>query len=279
MHKWVIFSLTNKQIYYILKAKKGTIMKIEIKYRISGEILFSVKTESLKLAVELAVKGDADLSGADLRGADLSGAYLRDAYLRGAYLRDADLSDADLRGANLRGAYLRDADLSGADLRGAYLRGADLRGADLRGADLSGAYLRDAYLSDADLRGAKGLNKYQTSPLYLLLDQVGKIRAYKLTNREDEGPTYGGITYTVGKLIEVDADENENTQCSYGISVATLDWCILNWQPGYKIKVVEFNHQDIACIPIATDGKFRVSKCKVIREKNLNELGLGGEKS
>jgi len=210
----VIFRLTNKQIYYILKAKKGTIMKIEIKHRISGEILFSVKTESLKLAVELAVKGDADLSGADLRGADLSGAYLRDAYLR-----------------------------------------------------------------DADLSGAKGLNKYQTSPLYLLLDQVGKIRAYKLTNREDEGPTYGGITYTVGKLIEVDADENENTQCSYGISVATLDWCILNWQPGYKIKVVEFNHQDIACIPIATDGKFRVSKCKVIREKNLNELGLGGEKS
>ena len=164
-------------------------MKFEIKHRISGAILFAVKTESLKLAVELAVRG----------------------------------------GANLR---------------------------------------------DADLRGAMGINKHLTSPLYLLLDQVGKIRAYKLTNQYDEGPTYGGITYTIGKTIEVEADKNENTQCSYGISVATLDWCMLNWQPGYKIKVVEFTRTDIACIPIASAGKFRVSKCKVIREKDLKKLGL-----
>ena len=199
-------------------------MKFEIKHRISGDILFSVKTESLRLAVGLAVKAGADLGGADLRGADLSGAYLRDAYLRDAYL-----SDADLRGANLRGA---------------------------------------------DLRDAKGINKYLTSHLYLFLDQVGKIRAYKLTTTDDEGPTYGGIEYTIGKTIEAKADDNESTQCSYGISVATLDWCMSNWQPGYKIKVVEFSRNDIAAIPIASDGKFRVSKCKVIREKNLKELGL-----
>ena len=99
-------------------------MKFAIKHRSSGIVLFAAEVGSLKLAVELAVKEKADLSGADL-----SGAYLRGAYLRGAYLRGADLSGAYLRGAYLRGAYLRGADLSGAYLSGAYLSGAFLDGA------------------------------------------------------------------------------------------------------------------------------------------------------
>jgi len=81
----------------------------EIKHRISGSVLFSLKTETLKLTLEAAVKAETDLTGANLTG-------------------------ADLRGADLTGAYLTGADLTGADLRGAYLRGADLTGADLRGA-------------------------------------------------------------------------------------------------------------------------------------------------
>ena len=94
-------------------------MLFEIKHRLSGSVLFSLETESLKLCVEAAVK---------------DGAYLRGAYLRGAYLGGADLDGANLDGANLRGAYLR----------GAYLRGANLDGADLRGANLRGAYLDGA---------------------------------------------------------------------------------------------------------------------------------------
>jgi len=152
--------------------------------------------------------------------------------------------------------------------------GAYLGGADLRGADLEGAYLGDAYLGDADLRDAKSISKYITTPLYMLLDQVGKIRAYKLTTAEDEGPFKGGIKYIVGKTVSAKADKNENIPCGYGISLASLDWCMSNWQKGYKIKVCEFAHKDIACIPIASDGKFRVSKCKVISEKDLKELGL-----
>jgi hypothetical protein len=115
-------------------------MNFEIKSWVSGKVLFSLETTSMRLCIEAAVKSGADLSGADLRGADL----------RGADLRGADLRGADLRGADLRGAYLRDADLSGADLSGADLRGADLRDADLRGADLRGADLRGADLSGAD---------------------------------------------------------------------------------------------------------------------------------
>jgi uncharacterized protein YjbI with pentapeptide repeats len=110
-------------------------MKFEIKNRFTAEVIFTAEIDCaddaptsirLGLAVRVAVKSRANLSGADLSGADLSG---------------ADLRGADLSGADLSGAYLSGADLRGADLSGAYLSGADLRGADLRGADLSGADL------------------------------------------------------------------------------------------------------------------------------------------
>ena len=106
-------------------------MKIQIKSWLNASILFECEADSLKIAVELAVKQRADLRGADLQGADLRGAYLR---------------GADLQGAYLRGAYLRGAYLQGADLRGAYLQGADLRGADLQGAYLQGEKLDKAPL-------------------------------------------------------------------------------------------------------------------------------------
>ena len=106
-------------------------MKFEIKCRHNAHVIFSLETESLRLCLEAAVKGDADLGDADLRGADLGDADLRGADLRGANLYGADLYGANLGDADLRGADLGDADLRGADLRGANLRGANLGGADL----------------------------------------------------------------------------------------------------------------------------------------------------
>lgn len=82
-------------------------IKIEIKTRISGKVLFVFETENntVKETIKEAVK--------------------QGAYLQGAYLQGADLRSADLRSADLRGAYLRGADLQGAYLRGAYLRDAE----------------------------------------------------------------------------------------------------------------------------------------------------------
>jgi hypothetical protein len=94
-------------------------MNFEIKSRWNGSVLFSLETESLKLAVEAAVKSRANLSGANLSGADLSGANLSGADLSRANLTGANLSGADLTGANLTGANLSGADLYGANLYGA----------------------------------------------------------------------------------------------------------------------------------------------------------------
>ena len=99
-------------------------MLYEIKHRLTGDVLFSLETKSLKLCVRAAVEVKTDLSGAYLHGAYLSGANLSGAYLHGAYLSGANLCGANLRDANLVGANLCGANLVGANLSGAYLHGA-----------------------------------------------------------------------------------------------------------------------------------------------------------
>ena len=70
---------------------------MEIKHKITNEVLLTIKGDSLQ--------------GADLRGADLRWANLQGADLKGANLRWADLRWADLKGADLQEADLRWADL------------------------------------------------------------------------------------------------------------------------------------------------------------------------
>ena len=115
-----------------------TKIKIEIKNRFTGKILFEYKKENntIKDTVLKALKDKTDLREANLCGTDLCGADLREANLCGA-----DLCGADLRGANLRRTNLRRADLRRTNLRRADLRGADLCEADLRGTNLCGANL------------------------------------------------------------------------------------------------------------------------------------------
>jgi len=226
--------------------------------------LYRTHADSLKAAVEKAVQSGANLSDAYLRGANLSGANLSDAYLRGA----------NLSGADLRGAYLSDAYLHGADLRGA-----DLSGANLSDADLSGADLRGAYLSDAYLRGAEGFHPARVTSLLMLHDQIGSIRAYKLVKSNGEGPFNGGIIYELGKSYEIaDANTDVAEHCGAGINLATLDWCLQNLAnagDGARILIAEFTAADIAAIPTATDGKFRVRKCTIVGEKDLAEFQGG----
>ena len=70
----------------------------------------------MRAAVEVAVKGGANLTGAYLRFANLTGANLTGAYLTGAYLIGADLISTNLHGANLTGANLTGHEVTGAPL-------------------------------------------------------------------------------------------------------------------------------------------------------------------
>ena len=223
-------------------------MEIIIRERYTGDPIYTAKdVENLCHALTRAVEG-----GRSLARANLSGAYL---------------SGADLARANL----------SGADLARANLTRANLSGANLTGANLSGAYLSGAYLT-----GANGINKYMTSPMYMLLDQVGEIRAYKLVTRDGHGPHYPTLTYSVGQAYtEPNFEADERVSCGPGINLAPLDWCLQNWQDGYRILVASFESkhgtEDNICVPIGSDGKFRVRSCKIVSEVDLVGIGFLNE--
>ena len=59
-------------------------MKIDIKHRVLGSVLFSFECDSMKICLEAAVESRADLSGADLACANLACANLAGADLAGA---------------------------------------------------------------------------------------------------------------------------------------------------------------------------------------------------
>ena len=157
---------------------------------------------------------------------------------------------------------------------GRWLRGevggvrANLTGANLTGADLTGANL-----TWANLTGAEGIEPSLLCDLLMLLDQPGPIRAYKLVKADGFGPFNGGLKYEVGGQYEVkNANTDPNELCGAGIHVATLPWVMREWRHGFKVLVVEFWAADIACIPTATDGKFRLHRCRVVEEKDVSRL-------
>ncbi len=269
-------------------------MKIEILHRFARPILVSGEYSSLKDAIEksranlsYADLSDATLSGANLSHANFSGANFSDANLSCANLSHtnlsdanlsyADLSDAELSHTNLSDANLSYANLSDANLSYVTLSDANLSHANLSGADLSGANLSGANLFRANLSGTKGINPYLCTPLLMLLDMpVGTLlRAYKLVNEKWEGLAYGGVPYKIGIRVKItEADTDPSHECGAGINVATLDWCMREWKKGYRILCVEFRPEDIACIPTATDGRFRLIQCVPISEVDLKKIGL-----
>ena len=120
---------------------------MQIKRRITGDVLFESDADSMKACLEAAVYKKINLGGADLGGADLGGASLAGAFLSGANLKNTNLGSANLTNASLWSADLMVADLTHADLMGADLCGVDFCGAILEGADTTGA----------DIMGAKGI--------------------------------------------------------------------------------------------------------------------------
>ncbi len=146
---------------------------------------------------------------------------------------------------------------------------------DLEHTDLTGASLVGANLAYANLAGARGIAPERVNDLLLLLDQPGKIRAYKLVKENGSGPFTGGIRYEVGKTYKVKyANCDPSQACGAGINLATLPWCLKEWRKGYRVLLAEFTATDIAAIPVR-DGKFRVHRCKIVREVEIDPVTLG----
>ena len=174
---------------------------IEIK-NIYGDVIYvAPNAETVKSAVEDAVKNRASLDGARLDGARLDGASLDGASLDGASLDRASLDRASLDRASLFGA-----SLVGASLDGASLVGASLDGAGLDDASLVGASLVGASLDDASLVGARGLpaNFDAGAPVDRSkpLAQRQAERAARYRARNPDVPVIEGLDAKILQLID-----------------------------------------------------------------------------
>ncbi len=260
--------------------------------------IFSVETTDFRWAVEEAVRQGVDLRGASFYYCNLARAKLTNAKMRGAcfyktILTEADLTGADLTAADLQKANAADVVLTGANLANADLREANFVGADLRSANLKGANLREANFSRANLTDAdltdtiikstnfcqcQGVNPYLSTPLLMLLDQPGPIRAYKLVYSWGEGVFYGGINYLEdGDSFAVEMDPDPTHRQGAGIHLATLDWCMKHWEKLNRILIMEFNVKRAdgtsnICVPYGSDGDFRVSECRRVDEVKIDEI-------
>ena len=83
---------------------------------------------------------------------------------------------------------------------------------------------------------------------------------------------YKGYQYDIGKeYLFDDADSDEQATCAAGGNVATLAWCLRDSSTADEFIKVEFQVKDIAAIPFATDGKFRLRRFKVLERVNREQ--------
>jgi uncharacterized protein YjbI with pentapeptide repeats len=173
-------------------------IKIQIKNRWTGSIIFEYKKENNTLAETIKEyitqsQFRVDLTGVDLTGVDLTDVDLTGANLTRAILTRAILTDVDLTGAILTDAILTDAILTGVDLTGANLTGVDLTGVDLTGAILTRANLTGAILTGVDLTRAI-LTDIKNDMFIVLLHAIPEIKFLKQNIIEGKihGSTYEG---------------------------------------------------------------------------------------
>jgi hypothetical protein len=99
--------------------------------------------------------------------------------------------------------------------------------------------------------------------------------AYKATSMSGRSPTYphGPIQYTVGEEVEVDFIEmSDRVECAAGINIAGLEYIEDNYsnESFFRLFLVSFDTSaENVCVPINGPGKFRVKKCFVERELDL----------
>ena len=227
---------------------------IQIKKRITGELLFECDKGSIKLAVEVAVETKANLRGADLSSAnlssaDLSSANLSSANLRGADLSSANLSSADLSSANLSSANLSSANLSSADLSSANLSSANLRGADLWGADLSGA--------------KNILDPIEHMKKNFLTDATGWIVYKAIGATQYPSPSHWKIEQ--GSFLSEVVNPLPTCDCACGVNFGTKKWCRENYPQSdvWKCRIHWIDSCSIV-VPYNTDGKCRCGRLELL---------------
>ena len=128
------------------------------------------------------------------------------------------------------------------------------------------ANLPGADLSRADLSRAKNIplvfNTFLPGVEYTAFKAVTK----ELQSLMVHGDVGTSLDYSIGNIVTVkNANTDRRELCASGINVAYMEYILKNHMKN-TIVLVEFYGQDVAAVPYASDGKFRLHRCTVIRD-------------
>ena len=134
----------------------------------------------------------------------------------------------------------------------------------IRAVECEGADLRDADLRGANLAGARGWVPQELPPA-----SPSKIAAWKLVTADGRGIFRDDSpVYEAGRTYEADLNRDTAIGCAPGLHVASLSWCMAEWEPGRRLLVCEMDPADVV-IPLGRPGKFRAAKLTVTGEMRI----------
>ncbi len=98
----------------------------------------------------------------------------------------------------------------------------------------------------------------------------GTVRAYKGVTQDYGSPTKTQfnpkLSYRIGDTPEIVDADTSDTDCAKGVNLGPKKYVEQQYK-GHRHMAVEFEcPKDLASVPAGTDGKFRVFRCKVVKE-------------
>jgi hypothetical protein len=247
----------------------------------AGDILFeSTTAHNIKDALHQArIRGiilenlyicNADLSYAAIILENIKGVEFSNCKINTTYFESNDI---------VRNVTFKECDLNNSKFYRLKLSNVEFLKCNMNETDLSRCEFKNVKFHDCNLTKAafsyvkmsKVLrNKLeQQNHLSILHNQPGKLYAYKVV-QENLVTTYYGFKYQIGKSYDFtsEAELDSGILCGGGLNVATLNWCVGEARNMYNARIIkiEFEAKDIACIPIGSDGKFRLYRGKVVGE-------------
>jgi len=128
-----------------------------------------------------------------------------------------------------------------------------------------------ADLCSANLNYAKIKEPTIFTDLYYFLTLQPDITMRAWKHLKDGKSPYQHKEYEVGEEYTFnDLNKDKFETCGKGGNIATLNWCLKDSAEADEFIEVEVNTKDLI-VPYFSDGKFRVSKFKVLRKINRKE--------
>ena len=212
----------------------------------------------------------ASFYNASFYRASFNSASFNRASFNNASFNSASFNRASFNNASFNSALFNNALFYSASFNSASFNSASFNSASFNNASFNSASFYSASFYSASFEKCKGirsiLKHYISIDLKLKILGINKTKNYYIAYKSF------GDQYNIPKkwvikknsIIKEHIDNDIWKDCSYGINVADKKWCDNNCENDIWLIHIPFDSE--ICVPAHSDGKFRVSKCKLIRK-------------